>query len=99
MKARVIVFIAPQTQLRRKKIARRAINSIAWDFQRIRHTQFIYKKLVDFKTLNFRSADDETANGDGPNRNGPNRQRAKRESSDTLRSDCQCADAHSRQII
>src|SRR5262249_35732537 len=45
------------------------------------------------------SANDKPANRDGAQCNGPNRQRAERESRHALRSDCQCADAHSRQII
>ena len=75
------------------------INSIARNFQRIGHTQFVHNKLVDLKVLDFRSTNDEASDGDGAHGKGSNCQRTKRESSHALRSDCQYAHAHWREII
>src|SRR4029453_8070815 len=93
-KACVIVFIRSHTQLRRKKTVEKAINSIAWNLQRIRHSQLVHNKVVDFKELDFCSTDDEAPDSDDAQCKRSNRQRTERESSNTLRSDCQCADAH-----
>jgi hypothetical protein len=69
------------------------IDSIAWNFQRICHTQFIHNKLVDLKVLDFGSTNDEASDGDRAHGKGSNRQRTERKSSDALRSDRQCANA------
>jgi hypothetical protein len=42
----------------------------------------------------FRSTDDEAADREDAQCKRSNRQRAERETSDALRSDCQCPDAH-----
>jgi hypothetical protein len=68
-------------------MTRAAINSIAWNFQRIRHSQSVHNKIVDFKMPDFRSTYDEAADRDDAQCKRSDRQRPKRESSDTLRSD------------
>jgi len=82
-----------------KETVERAINSIAWKFQRIRHSQSVHNKIVDFKMLDFGSTDDETPHRDGAQCKRANCQRTQRERSNTLRSDCQCGDAHWRELI
>ena len=47
----------------------------------------------------FRSTNDEAADRDDAQRKRSNRQRPERESSDALRSDRQCADAHGLKLI
>jgi len=65
----------------------------------IRHSQVVHNKVTDFKMPDFRSTNDEAADRDDTHCKRSNRQRPERESSDTLRSDRQCAHAHGRKLI
>jgi hypothetical protein len=82
-----------------EEIVESAINSIAWNLQRIRHSQFVYDKVVDFKMPDFASTDNKAPDREGAQSKRANRQRTKRESSNTLRSDRQRAEAHRLDLI
>jgi hypothetical protein len=90
----VIVFIARQIQVRPKKTVWTAINSSAWDFQRIRHAQSVYNEVVDFKMLYFRPTNHKAPNNNNAQCKGSNCQRTEGESSNALRTDRHRADAH-----